>query len=364
MSSSKARPRLSPTEAGRRSVFIARLLETFPELSTEELERMLELDSVTSFRVNPLRERNVAGVLSRLTALGIECVPHALLSDAFYLCNEGDRQKLVESELCRSGAVFIQNPSSYIPVLALDPQCGERVLDMCASPGGKTSLIAALTNNEIELWVNDKLPARVAKLKGVLDLLGVKTEAVLQEPAEYLSKAKSLEGKLFDKILLDAQCTGEGLVDFRDPSALEHWSLKRVEEYSYLQQRMLVSGFRLLKPGGVLVYSTCTFGPDENEKPVSFLVEKFPDALVEPIEVPIPDDCRFAGMTEWHGQRFNEQLRNAVRIKPNGVMDGFFVCKIRKCEAGSAQARPAKPKGKAARLRASDKRWKESESEE
>jgi 16S rRNA C967 or C1407 C5-methylase (RsmB/RsmF family) len=330
MAVAKSRLRLSAKEASKRALFLSRLSEVFPDHSTEELERMLEVDSVTSFRVNPLREESSEKVRAELDSLGIQVQQYSWMTNAFHLVDESDRQKLVESDLCKQGRVFIQNPSSYVAVLALAPQPGERILDMCASPGGKTSLIAALRGGDGDLWVNDKLPARIVKLRQVLDLLNVKVSEVLQEPAEYLSKSKALEGLLFDKILLDAQCTGEGLVDFKDPRALEHWSLKRVEEYSYLQQRMLVSGFRLLRPGGTLVYSTCTFGPDENEKPVSFLLEKFSDADVLPIDVPFSDDARCAGVVGWRGQQFDKRLRHAVRIKPNGCMDGFFVCKISK----------------------------------
>ncbi len=126
--------------------------------------------------------------------------------------------------------------------------------------------------------------------------------------------------------------TGEGLIDLRDPNALDNWSMERIQKYSYLQQRMLVSGFKLLRPRGIMVYSTCTFSPEENEKPVSFLLKKFPSARLEPIDINIPGDVLYKGLCKWQGQCFDKQLERAIRIKPNNIMEGFFVAKILKNE--------------------------------
>jgi 16S rRNA C967 or C1407 C5-methylase (RsmB/RsmF family) len=136
--------------------------------------------------------------------------------------------------------------------------------------------------------------------------------------------------KRFDRILLDAQCTGEGRIDPSKAGALRYWSLERVTDYGYLQQRMLVAAYKLLKPGGILVYTTCTIAPEENERPVDVLLNRFPECEVLPIELNIPSDVRMAGFRSWQGQRFRPELTQALRIRPQEHFEAFFVCKLQK----------------------------------
>ena len=191
----------------KRNLFLSRLRAIFSEVPEKHLEKMFEGGLCTSFRINPLKSKSVQQVLSTLSEKNIELDPCSWMPLAFHLRNETDRFKLIDSDLFIQGEIFIQNPSSYVPVLALDPQRSETILDMCASPGGKTSLIAAITENESNLIVNDKNSGRITKLMDVLNLLGVKTRQVYCEPAEYLWKKEELLSEQFDKILLDAQCT-------------------------------------------------------------------------------------------------------------------------------------------------------------
>lgn len=318
--------RVTPYEEKKRRTIIERMMRIIPDLRESEVRRMLTIPTRTSFRANPLRTVSGDEVPTRLEALGIPFERYDWIPDAFYLCREEDRAALIKSDLFCAGKIYVQNPASYLPVLALNAQKGEKILDMCAAPGGKAAHIAALTRNDCSLIVNDKIGGRVTKLKSVLELLGVHVEDVLQEPAEYLSRRFALE--TFDKILLDAQCTGEGMINFDNPLAMENWSTQRVEQYSYLQQRMLVSGFRLLKRGGTLVYSTCTFSPEENEKPISFLLDKFSDAHVAALDFSRVTATVRPGLSKWNGQCFHGGLQLAVRILPDGYLKGFFVCRI------------------------------------
>jgi len=180
-------------------------------------------------------------------------------------------------------------------------------LDLCAAPGGKTSHIAALTGNRAEIWANDALPARLPKLNEVLGLLHVRTASVTAHPGQFIDRF--LEGP-FDRILIDAQCTGEGMIDLRRAATLRYWSMERVVEYSRLQRKMLMAASRLLKPGGVLVYSTCTLAPEENEASVNHLLTHAPDMSLEPIVDP--------------------SLTMACRVSPSRFMEAFFVARLRK----------------------------------
>lgn len=306
-------------EQQKRRLLIDRLARIFGT-RPGDVEDLLSGERGSAFRVNPLRgDVDVA----ELEAEGYDLEPIDWCPGAYGI-GDADRRRLAASPWFQEGRVFIQNPSSFVPPLALDPQPGDAILDVGAAPGGKSSHIAALVGNDAELWLNDPLPARIRKLQEVTALLGVRYSQMTQFAGQHIDKFVE---RTFDRILLDAQCSGEGLVDLRRGNALEHWSLARVEKYSRLQQRMLVAAFKLLEPGGTLVYSTCTFGPEENEHPIDHLVRHFP-AEVVPIDLDVPG--RRPGLKSWDGRTFDPQVADAIRILPSEQMEGFFVCKLRK----------------------------------
>ena len=168
--------------------------------------------------------------------------------------------------LADEGKVYLQNASSLYPPLALDPQPGERVLDVAAAPGGKAFNIAAKIANTGELWLNDAVKPRLDNMAALAETYHVRHHSLTDHKAQYLDKF--LPHDYFDRILVDAQCTGEGRFDLRKRNALQHWSEDRVRSYTHAQTKMLSAAYRLLKPGGTIVYSTCTIAPEENELPV------------------------------------------------------------------------------------------------
>ena len=169
----------------------------------------------------------------------------------------------------------------------------------------------------------------MGRLREVVRTHRVEPARITSFPAQYVDKFVE---RRFDRILLDAQCTGEGRVDLRRPNALQFLSTKQINEYSRLQQRMLMASFKLLEPGGVLVYSTCTIAPEENEAPVSHLLQHRAEASLEPIGVEVPE-ARPA-LREWGERRFHPAIENAVRVYPTELMEPFFVARIRKTDAG------------------------------
>lgn len=316
-----------PSETRRRDRFLARAAAVWG-LRPEDAARRLTGERRSSLRINPLAGRPVAEIRRDIEAVA-ELAPVAWCPDAYHIL--GDKRAVTESAPHAAGEVYVMNASSLIPALALDPRPGEDILDVCSAPGGKAAHIAALTGNQARLRVNDSLKPRIRKLQEVIELLKVDVVSVTDHPGQYLDKLVTED---FDRILLDAQCSGEGMADLGRPDALRFWSLERVEQMSRLQQRMLVAAFKRLRPGGVLVYSTCTIAPEENEAPVDHLVRHHPAAVVEPIELAIPEAA--PGLARWEGRDYDPGLRNALRVVPGPYMESFFVCRIRRQAEGAA----------------------------
>lgn len=276
----------------------------------------------SSVRINPLRERPVEAIRADLEALtAVEPIPWC--PNAFHIV--GDKRAVTESAAHAAGELYVMNASSLIPALVLDPQPGETVLDVCAAPGGKSAHIAALVGNQARLHLNDSIKSRLKKLQEVIDLLNINVESVTDIQGQYLDKFIDAS---FDRILLDAQCSGEGMVDLSRSDALRYWELERVEKMSRLQQRMLVAAFKRLKPGGVLVYSTCTIAPEENEAPVDHLLRHNANAVAEPIQLAVQG--AMPGLAKWEGRSYHPGIRGALRLMPSRFMEAFFVCRITK----------------------------------
>lgn len=324
--------RLHPSEARRRDRFLARAAATWG-MRPEEVARRLTGDRRSSLRLNPLAGRSVEAVRRDLDGL-VQLEPIGWCPDAFHIV--GDKRAVTESAPHAAGEVYVMNASSLIPALALDPRPDQDILDVCAAPGGKAAHIAAITGNRARLTVNDGIKSRLRKLRDVVDVLKVDVADMTNHPGQYLDKFVTDD---FDRILLDAQCSGEGMADLARPDALKFWSPERVEQMSRLQQRMLVAAFKRLRPGGILVYSTCTIAPEENEAPLDHLLRHYPDAGVEPIGLAIPE--AMPGLARWEGRDYHPDLRHALRVVAAPFMEAFFVCRIRRAADGAADKRAA-----------------------
>lgn len=311
-----------PKERARRDLFVERVAETLG-ISRPDAEVVLRRPLGSAVRINRLAARPAEAILEDLEARGAVLSPIPWCSDAWHLLS--DKRAVSESDLFRQGEVYLQNPSSLVPALALAPEPGDAVLDVCAAPGGKAAHIAALTGNRCRLWVNDAIKPRQEKLREVLGILGVAYEELTGHPGQYLDKYVE---RSFDRILLDAQCSGEGMENLDDPQALRFWSLARITKMSFLQKKMLAAAWKRLAPGGTLVYSTCTYAPEENEEPVDHLLRHHTDATVEPIALDLPQAR--PGLASFQGKRYDPRLSKALRIVPDGRMEAFFVCKLKK----------------------------------
>lgn len=219
-----------------------------------------------------------------------------------------------------AGLYYIQEPSAMAPVELLDVQPGERVLDLCAAPGGKTTQIAANLHGEGVLVTNDIHGERTKALAKNVELYGVRNAVVLNESPERIAKAFP---HYFDKVLIDAPCSGEGMFR-KDEDMVKSWEHHSVEKCVLMQRDILETAAKLLAPGGTIVYSTCTFAPEENEAMIAEFLNINPDFVVNNI----PDTAGFApGRPDWVRQMLPEtaeetesvldQTRGTARLWPH-----------------------------------------------
>lgn len=178
-----------------------------------------------------------------------------------------------------AGLYYLQEPSAMAPAALLDPQPGERVLDLCAAPGGKSTQLAAAMNGAGLLVSNEIHPKRARILARNLERMGASNALVLNEDPRRLERRFA---GFFDRILVDAPCSGEGMFR-KEQDAVEDWSQEIVEMCAHRQQEILRSAAKMLRPGGRLVYSTCTFSPEENEGTISQFLHEHPDFSIEPV---------------------------------------------------------------------------------
>jgi NOL1/NOP2/sun family putative RNA methylase len=213
-----------------------------------------------------------------------------------------------------------QEEVSAIPPVVLDPDSGDRVLDTCAAPGSKTGQLAALMDDRGRILANDANLGRLAPLRSNVERLGVTNVAVTNRDARHLT----FDGWEFDAVdaaLVDAPCSGEGTIR-KNPTALKDWSEGFLTDVSALQRDILKRAIRLTRPGGTVVYSTCTFAPEENEAVLDAVLES-EDCELRAFDLPLASD---PGVTEWRGETYTERVGRAKRVWPHRSNTGGFFC--------------------------------------
>ncbi len=218
-----------------------------------------------------------------------------------------------------------QNASSQLPVILLDVQPGERVLDMTAAPGSKSTQLAAMMRNQGELVLNDAMRSRHQSLNVNMQRSAAINYYVINAWGERMG---SIFPEYFDKILVDAPCSALGTIH-SSPAVWDWWSLDKVLKLSRVQYQLLVSAIKALKVGGELVYSTCSITPEENEMLIHRLIGEYPLQIIEPAK----ELSRLfsPGWIKYADLDLNPSLAQAIRVWPQRQrMEGFFVVKLRK----------------------------------
>ena len=226
------------------------------------------------------------------------------------------------------GYYYIQELSSMLPVIALQPEKNEFILDLCAAPGSKTTQIASQMENTGTIIANEVNLGRIKILSSNLERCGVTNTIITRKDAIALCKKLNNQGFKFDKILLDVPCSGEGTLR-STPKTYVMWNPKTISNLSKLQKQIFKASLEILKKGGTIVYSTCTHAPEENEGVVSEILNEFKDSIkIEEIKLPV----KFReGIIKWENQDYNPKVKKCARIYPqDNDTEGFFLAKFTK----------------------------------
>jgi NOL1/NOP2/sun family putative RNA methylase len=240
-----------------------------------------------------------------------------------------------------AGLYYIQEPSAMIPASLLPVEKGDKVLDLCAAPGGKATELAAKLDGGGLLVANDISVSRAMALAKNLQVAGVTNSVVTAETPERLAGA--LPG-FFDKILVDAPCSGEGMFR-RDAGMIKDWLEHGPAYYAPIQRQILSQAYRMLRPGGMMVYSTCTFSPQEDEGMVQWFLDEYPDMTISPVT---RQEGFSSGCPSWvtGGKK---ELEHCVRIFPHRSQgEGHFAVLLKKAgEDSGADSLPECVKNRA-----------------
>jgi len=213
-----------------------------------------------------------------------------------------------------------QEEVSALPAIALDPQPGEKVWDSCAAPGSKTTQLSAMMDDTGIVVGNDNNLGRLSALRHNAERLGVTNLAVTKQDGRNFS-LKPFGFDAFDRAIVDAPCSCEGTIR-KNPDTLDQWTLNHVHSVAAIQKGILSRAIQATQPGGTVVYSTCTFAPEENEAVVDHVLET-EDCDVVAFDCPLES---VSGVTEWEDETYDDRVEKTHRIYPHLNDTGGFYC--------------------------------------
>ena len=314
-------------ENSEKIIFKEKFIEKYSKLTNwDEFKKYSSAYLRKCMRVNTLKI-SVADLKKRLEKdWKLEQVPWN--KEAFWIEHKGEEKRWDVGNLKEHvlGYIYIQEAASMIPPLVLNPKSGDVVLDMCASPGSKTTQMSQMMNNEGMIVANDLSGARLSPLGLNVQRCGV-TNILIS-----ISKGQYMKDIMFDKILVDAPCSGTGTIR-KSAKTILMWNENYAKKMQFIQKKLIDNAYHLLKDEGVLVYSTCTLEPEENEEVIDFILEKYKNTE-HPLSV---EKISLNGLKiskpvmEYKNKKYNSQVKDCIRIWPqDNDTEGFFVCKLKK----------------------------------
>lgn len=304
--------------------FTERLKLIVPEKSWQPVYASFFAQKPTVLRINTLRTSS-RKLKKEIAQSGIPFNEITWKQDVI-IVGQGHRDTILNSKWYESGLLYSQSLSSQLAPLILDPQPGEEILDLCAAPGGKTLQMACMLNDTGRIGAVEKVKTRFFKLKANIKSQGASCiQTFLSDGSGTWRKTP----ERFDRVLLDAPCSSESRFQANHPKTYTHWRVAKIKEMARKQKTLIHSAIHCLKPGGTMVYSTCSFAPEENEAIIDYALKKFGGTTtVESIELPIENV--HTGLLKWKNRNYNPEVQKSIRILPNEQMDGFFICRIKK----------------------------------
>jgi len=277
-----------------------------------------------SFRINTLKS-NEEDVLSLLKEKWLKYSKIDFLQNA-YILEDWIERDLWDLDIFKEWKIYLQSIASQIPASFLDIRPNDIVLDVTAAPWSKTSQIASLLNNTWEITANDNNAIRIDKLKFTLVRQWVTNTKVIKHDATKLSEI--YHEKSFDKILADLPCSAEWRINLNNEKTYSFWNEANIKRNYIVQKEILKNIVKLLKVDWILVYSTCTLAPEENEAIVHFLLSNFKELVIEPITLDYKNIRKW--ITWFWDTIYNKKVDNSMRCLPSEDTEGFFVAKFRK----------------------------------
>lgn len=283
------------------AIFIERMKDLLKD-DFNDFMLSLTKDEVKGFYVNPLKK----DVIDHLDKKYIE--KHPYIKNGYYF--DYNNYPLGKSPYFQCGLYYIQEPSAMAVANCLDIHEDDYVLDMCGAPGGKTCYVASQLSNQGLMITNDISKLRANILASNVERFGLKNTIVTNcDPLKYHFQS------FFDKIILDAPCSGEGMFR-KDKEAIATWSIQKVNECAYIQRNLINKAYQMLKKDGILIYSTCTYSLEENEKQVEYMINELKMKL-------IPIDKK-EGMSDGY-------IKGTIRMYPHiNKGEGQFIALLQK----------------------------------
>ena len=296
--------------------FVEKLYEMYSPLTVDKILSGMNGERNTTIRVNTIKS-NIHEVMNTLKENAIKFDRVPWFSEALVIKNTNEKQ-LQKLEIYEQGKIYLQSLSSMVPPLVLKPVKSEKILDLTAAPGSKTTQMAAIMENKGYILANELDALRCERLKFNIEKQGAKIVEINNGRGETIGK--KYEG-YFDKVLLDAPCSGEGRFLANDAKTYRSWSEKTVQELAKLQKKLLKSAYQAVKPQGIIVYSTCTLNKEENENILEWAIDELNVKLLD-IDLKIKNSVGVSSE--------NKVIQKALRILPSKETEGFFIAKLKK----------------------------------
>lgn len=310
------------------SEFLERLKRIFPPgVLPQVLKGYLE-PKPTTIRVNQIKTTDDK-IIQFFQRAKIKLVPEKSVPHCFYIQGLSDK-KLKELPCYHNGEIYLQNLSSQLPPMSLNVKPGQEVLDLCASPGSKTTQLASLMKNQGVIIALEPDHIRFMRLNKNLTHQGCDIVESHQRRAEGFCRQALEEKRFFDKILCDVPCSGDGTFYVNQKSSYQHWDMKQVLNQAKLQKKILSKAVQILKPQGQLLYSTCSISPEENEEVLDSVLKQSPHLTLLDLKKVFPLSFWKPPLKSFANKEFAEVIQKATRVYPSDKTEGFFCALIQR----------------------------------